>query len=184
MLTKQLHEAACMFAVGPEELQLLSDAADGPAAAAKDHYTTVQSGRADMAPPRLPHGQHQGGEWQRLWWSIGPRPAQEVLVSSGAYVESSNAPNIVVRLQGTLAVFIAPDPVPEEGACVLMEEDRFKGWCRNTDVAFTVINHLDPALSVVKRAPSRAGGTSSLRVPIFTLRSQGCCCHHAGLSRK
>ena len=32
-----------------------------------------------------------------------------------------------------------------------MKEDRFEGWCRNTEMEFSVINHRDPSLSIVKR---------------------------------
>ncbi len=31
-----------------------------------------------------------------------------------------------------------------------MKEDRFEGWCRNTHMEFTVINHRDPTHNVVK----------------------------------
>lgn len=32
-----------------------------------------------------------------------------------------------------------------------MKEERGEGWCRNTDMSFTVINHKDPKLNVFKR---------------------------------
>ena len=52
--------------------------------------------------------------------------------------------------QNTLAVFLAPDATAGEEARDLVKEDRFEGWCRNTHMEFTVINHRDPAHNVVK----------------------------------
>jgi len=65
-------------------------------------------------------------------------------------------------VQGTLAVFLAPDVTPEEEARDLVKQDRFEGWCRNTDMEFTVVNHVDPTQNVVKRALSRAAGSMTL----------------------
>jgi len=73
--------------------------------------------------------------------------------------------------QGTLAVFLAPDVTPEEEARDLVKQDRFEGWCRNTDMEFTVVNHVDPTQSVVKRALSQAAGST-------TLKTQAALCSH------
>ena len=66
-------------------------------------------------------------------------------------------------MQGTLAVFLAPDVTPEEEARDLVKQDRFEGWCRNTDMEFTVVNHLDASQSVVKRASALAPGKQEAR---------------------
>ena len=68
-------------------------------------------------------------------------------------------PKLVTWVQGTLAVFLAPDVTAEEEARDLVKQDRFEGWCRNTDMEFTVVNHLDSSQSVVKRALFPAAGS-------------------------
>lgn len=52
--------------------------------------------------------------------------------------------------QGMLSIFLAPDPTPEEQEKQLMKEEKCEGWCRNTDMAFTVVNHADPARKMWK----------------------------------
>ncbi len=44
------------------------------------------------------------------------------------------------------------------------EEGHADGWCRDTDMEFTVVNHLNPARTVVKRARNLVAGMISRSV--------------------